>query len=174
MYEPLISGGSVRKLWVGESELYRQHLLRLDADSRRNRFGGAVSDEFIERYAEAYAHLLTEGRLNDQEELPLLQILVIAKDTDGRSYGASPPIAVQKLALPFLAAFGRLLTVPKPPATTTRQQALQEAIEAIIAHMRPEEVWSEHNGYLLAAAERVRELDPSIPYPLKPAEAPDE
>jgi GNAT superfamily N-acetyltransferase len=52
MYQPLISGGAVRKLWVGESELYRQHLLRLDAESRRNRFGGAVSDEFIERYAE--------------------------------------------------------------------------------------------------------------------------
>jgi hypothetical protein len=52
MHAPLISGSAVRKLWVGESELYRQHLLRLDADSRRNRFGGAVSDEFIERYAE--------------------------------------------------------------------------------------------------------------------------
>jgi hypothetical protein len=26
-------------------------LLRLDAESRRNRFGGAVSDELIRRYA---------------------------------------------------------------------------------------------------------------------------
>src|SRR5262249_20296327 len=48
---PLISAGAVRKLWVGETELYRQHLLRLDAESRRNRFGGAVSDEFIRRYS---------------------------------------------------------------------------------------------------------------------------
>ena len=55
MYEPLISGGSVRRLWVGEAEPYRQHLLRLDAESRRNRFGGAVSDEFIRRYAESSA-----------------------------------------------------------------------------------------------------------------------
>ena len=47
MHEPLISGGGVRRLWAGETELYRQHLLRLDAESRRNRFGGAVSDEFI-------------------------------------------------------------------------------------------------------------------------------
>src|SRR5690242_20538418 len=47
MYEPLVSGGIVRRLWIGESELYRQHLLRLDAESRRNRFGGAVSDELI-------------------------------------------------------------------------------------------------------------------------------
>jgi mannose-6-phosphate isomerase-like protein (cupin superfamily) len=66
------------------------------------------NNDFIEAYAEAYAHLLTEGGLNNQEELPLLQILVIAKATDGRSYGGSPPVAVQKLALPFLARFGRL------------------------------------------------------------------
>ena len=55
MDEPLISGGAVRKLCVGEAELYRQHLLRLDAESRRNRFGGAVSDEFIRRYSEPSA-----------------------------------------------------------------------------------------------------------------------
>src|SRR5262249_13131224 len=51
MHEPLISGGAVRKLWAGETELYRQHLLRLDVESRRNRFGGAVSDEFIRLYS---------------------------------------------------------------------------------------------------------------------------
>ena len=51
MHEPVISGGAVRKLWAGETELYRQHLLRLDAESRRNRFGGAVSDEFIRLYS---------------------------------------------------------------------------------------------------------------------------
>ena len=53
MYESLVSGGTVRRLWIGEAELYRQHLLRLDAESRRNRFGGAVSDEFIGRYAQS-------------------------------------------------------------------------------------------------------------------------
>ena len=55
MYEPLTSGHAVRRLWFGETELYRQHLLRLDAESRGNRFGGAVSDEFIRRYAEPSA-----------------------------------------------------------------------------------------------------------------------
>jgi mannose-6-phosphate isomerase-like protein (cupin superfamily) len=65
-------------------------------------------NDFIESYTAAYAHLLTEVGLNDQEELPLLQILVIAKATDGRSYGASPPVAIQKASLPLLAAFGRL------------------------------------------------------------------
>ena len=66
------------------------------------------NNDFIESYAEAYAHLLTEDGLNEQEELPLLQILVIAKATNGRSYGGSPPVAIQKASLPLLAAFGRL------------------------------------------------------------------
>src|SRR5260370_7866536 len=52
MHEHLIDGGSVRKLWIGETILYREHLLRLDAESRRNRFGGAVSDDFIRTYSE--------------------------------------------------------------------------------------------------------------------------
>src|SRR6266508_2127792 len=51
MHEPLIDGGTIRKLWIGEAELYREHLLRLDAESRRNRFGGAVSDELIRKYS---------------------------------------------------------------------------------------------------------------------------
>ena len=55
MYETLIIGGTVRRLWLGETELYRQHLLRLDDESRRNRFGGAVSDEFVRRYSEPSA-----------------------------------------------------------------------------------------------------------------------
>lgn len=69
------------------------------------------SNDFIEAFAEAFAHQLAlgdQGKLNDQEELPLLQILVIAKETDGRSYGASPPIPIQRASLPVLAAVGRL------------------------------------------------------------------
>jgi GNAT superfamily N-acetyltransferase len=52
MHEHLIDGGTVRKLWIGETRLYRDHLLRLDPESRRNRFGGAVSEELIRSYAE--------------------------------------------------------------------------------------------------------------------------
>jgi hypothetical protein len=33
---------------------------------------------------------------------------VVARATDGRSYGASPPVPVQKAVLPLLAGFGRL------------------------------------------------------------------
>jgi hypothetical protein len=33
---------------------------------------------------------------------------VIAKSANCRSYGASPPVAIQKASLPLFAAFGRL------------------------------------------------------------------
>jgi GNAT superfamily N-acetyltransferase len=45
-----VEGGTIRKLWIGESDRYRDHLLRLDPESRRNRFGGAISEEFIRNY----------------------------------------------------------------------------------------------------------------------------
>ena len=34
MHELLPPGGLVRKLWPGEAEAYRDHLLRLDPESR--------------------------------------------------------------------------------------------------------------------------------------------
>jgi len=52
MHNVLVDGGAIRKLWLGEAAKYRDHLLRLDPESRRNRFGGAVSDEFIENFVE--------------------------------------------------------------------------------------------------------------------------
>jgi GNAT superfamily N-acetyltransferase len=51
MRDPLLPQTLIRKLWVGEAEPYRDHLLRLDAESRRNRFAGSVSDEFVRDYA---------------------------------------------------------------------------------------------------------------------------
>jgi GNAT superfamily N-acetyltransferase len=80
MYEPLIPGGIVRRLWIGEAGVYGKHLLRLDAESRRNRFGGAVSDEFIGRYAQSSAlsgaviyGFLVDGMLRGAAELRLLE-----------------------------------------------------------------------------------------------------
>jgi GNAT superfamily N-acetyltransferase len=80
MDEALTYGGSIRKLWVGEAELYRGHLLRLDAESRRNRFGGAVSDDFIRGYCESGAlrgaiiyGFFVDGVLRGGAELRLLE-----------------------------------------------------------------------------------------------------
>ncbi len=43
--------GTIRKLWPSEWPAFRDHLLRLDRDSRRLRFAHAVSDGFVEDYA---------------------------------------------------------------------------------------------------------------------------
>jgi GNAT superfamily N-acetyltransferase len=52
MQDVLPEGGMVRKLWVGEVAKYRDHILRLDPESRRSRFGGAVSDHFVLNYVD--------------------------------------------------------------------------------------------------------------------------
>ena len=51
MNEPLPDGGLIRKLWAGETDAYRDHLLRLDKDNRHRRFSGAVADEVVIRHA---------------------------------------------------------------------------------------------------------------------------
>jgi RimJ/RimL family protein N-acetyltransferase len=48
-YKP--DAGIVRRLWPTETEKFRDHLLRLDKESRRMRFAHSVSDAFIEAYA---------------------------------------------------------------------------------------------------------------------------
>ena len=52
MSETWIGGGSIRKLWSTETDKFRDHLLRLDKDNRRLRFGMAVDDTFIKNYAD--------------------------------------------------------------------------------------------------------------------------
>lgn len=52
MLEVLPEGAVIRKLWIGEADQYRDHLLRLDLASRRSRFGGAVSDAYVAKYAD--------------------------------------------------------------------------------------------------------------------------
>jgi GNAT superfamily N-acetyltransferase len=52
MQEVLPEGGVIRKLWIGETPKYRDHVLRLDPDSRRSRFAGSVSDDFIRKYVD--------------------------------------------------------------------------------------------------------------------------
>ena len=78
MHEHLPDDGLIRKLWAGETDAYREHLLRLDKDSRYRRFSGAVADETIARHA-ATAHGLNvvvhgffvEGVLRGAAELRL-------------------------------------------------------------------------------------------------------
>lgn len=44
--------GNIRKLLPAETGKFRDHLLRLDKDSRRMRFAHGVSDSFIDDYAQ--------------------------------------------------------------------------------------------------------------------------
>jgi len=53
------TSGSIRKLWSADRAAFQDHLLRLDAESRRLRFGGPVSNDFIEAYAAAAFRLDT-------------------------------------------------------------------------------------------------------------------
>jgi GNAT superfamily N-acetyltransferase len=52
MQDVLPEGGVIRKLWIGEADKFRDHMLRLDPASRHSRFGGGVSDDFIGQYAD--------------------------------------------------------------------------------------------------------------------------
>ncbi|WNJ90895.1 GNAT family N-acetyltransferase [Bosea sp. 685] len=43
--------GEIRRLWPTERDIFTAHLLRLDAVTRRERFGTAVNDDFLVNYA---------------------------------------------------------------------------------------------------------------------------
>lgn len=50
-------GGVVRRLLSGETGLLLDHLMRLDPESRHDRFGMAVGDAFLRQYAERSTRL---------------------------------------------------------------------------------------------------------------------
>ena len=68
--------GTIRRLWPTETDKFRDHLLRLDKDSRRLRFAHAVSDTFVEDYASrmteygslVYGHVV-DGKVRGAAEL---------------------------------------------------------------------------------------------------------
>jgi len=70
----LPANGSIRTLTALEMPLLREHLLRLDPSSRRDRFHGATDDSFVDAYA---ARCLADGTV------------VIAYVEDGKVLGAA-------------------------------------------------------------------------------------
>ncbi len=52
MPQPSISDGVLRRLTPADLNGFRAHLLRLDEQSRRSRFGMEASDEFVAAYAQ--------------------------------------------------------------------------------------------------------------------------
>src|SRR5579863_4653260 len=101
MQDFLPDGGVVRKLWIGEADKYRDHLLRLDPTSRRNRFGGGVSDDFIRHYVELTTSLesvvhgfFIDGQMRGAAELRHLDVptprqaeAAISVERDWQSHG---------------------------------------------------------------------------------------
>jgi len=84
-------GAKIRKLWPAELDLYQEHLIRLDRESRRLRFGMARSDAFIRDHA---------ARVNDQKSL----VYAYLEDGDVRAAAelrplGSPPHAEAEAAL---------------------------------------------------------------------------
>jgi mannose-6-phosphate isomerase-like protein (cupin superfamily) len=63
---------------------------------------------FVEMYATTWFDSYAKGKTNDQDEMTLLQILVIARASDGKSYADGPPRRFQDFTLPLIAAIGRL------------------------------------------------------------------
>jgi len=58
---------SFRKLWANDATALKTHLLRLDSESRRMRFGTPVTDYFIEHYAQNAlgSHSISHGYFVD-------------------------------------------------------------------------------------------------------------
>ena len=76
MSELAAGEGVVRRMWPTETDKFRDHLLRLDKESRRMRFAHSVSNAFIEEYARrmtqygslVYGHLV-DGHVRGSAEL---------------------------------------------------------------------------------------------------------
>jgi len=70
----------IRRLSVFDLDEFERHLLRLDPESRRLRFGGVVSDEFLHTYAQSATRwdvviygCFTDGSLRAASELRPIQ-----------------------------------------------------------------------------------------------------
>lgn len=69
--------GTLRELTGADAELHRDHLLRLDAEGRRERFNGVADDRFIDRYSRrcfsgrtrVFALLDRDGQVRGSAEL---------------------------------------------------------------------------------------------------------
>lgn len=82
--------GSIRRVLRSETHLIESHLLRLDTDARRRRFGHDVSDQFIHNYALHGADLgnLTFGYFCDGEIRAIVELR-----QSGRAFGHTAEVA---------------------------------------------------------------------------------
>ena len=77
----------LRRLWPTDMTLYREHLLRLDPVSRHSRFGGGVSDAYIDDYVHTSLRLdtLIYGAFSGSTVVAAGELRIL--------FGAWPPMA---------------------------------------------------------------------------------
>ena len=63
---------------------------------------------FVEMYVETWLDAYVKGETNDQDEMPLIQIIALIYASEGRSFGVGPPRWLQRLTAPVIAAIARL------------------------------------------------------------------
>jgi GNAT superfamily N-acetyltransferase len=140
--------GSIRRLWPTETDKFRDHLMRLDPESRRLRFAHSVSDAFIEEYARrmtqygslVYGHLV-DGRVRGAAELrrlgdawgeeaeaafsvePPWQDHGIGTDLMGRVVRAARNRNIRRLYMSCLAENAKMQTIARKHAAVLRFEA---------------------------------------------------
>lgn len=90
MSGPELEIGTTRKLYATEYHRYRDHLLRLDADSRRMRFGMHVDDAFITDYSRRLNDLksIVYGHIVDGEVRAAAELRPLAVNARGEAEAA--------------------------------------------------------------------------------------
>lgn len=90
MSETHFWGGTVRKLWFTETQKFLDHLLRLDKESRRMRFGMAVDDLFIRNYVEGINRFesVIYGFFVEREMCAAAELRMIGDDWRGEAEAA--------------------------------------------------------------------------------------
>jgi mannose-6-phosphate isomerase-like protein (cupin superfamily) len=65
--------------------------------------------EVCRLFVETMVAGVVEGKLNRHEELPLLQLVLLLRETGGQTFDSRLPVGVQRASAPFLSALGQLL-----------------------------------------------------------------
>jgi RimJ/RimL family protein N-acetyltransferase len=160
--------GSARRLWPTETDKFRDHLLRLDPESRRMRFAHSVSDAFIEQYAGrmtqygslVYGHVV-DGQVRGAAELRRLgdawgeeaeaafsvekpwQDQGVGTDLMGRVVRAARNRNIRRLYMSCLAENAKMQAIARKHAAVLRFEAGE-----VVGEILPEEP-----DYLSLAAE---------------------
>jgi len=104
--------GEQRELTAGESldvplGVPHQDVHNPGAEDALVRWRVQPANEFVESFADAFTHLFSEGKLNDQDEFPMLALFVVLRATRAQSFAANIPRPLQRIVLPIGAFIGR-------------------------------------------------------------------